>query len=44
LNDDTVLADEEHTSGDDNLGTVSKVPSRKDWWKPHDDNERPATP
>ncbi|GKG48291.1 hypothetical protein Tco_0510176, partial [Tanacetum coccineum] len=21
-----------------------KVLSRKDWWKPHDDDERPATP
>ncbi|GJU27207.1 hypothetical protein Tco_1165828 [Tanacetum coccineum] len=33
-----------HTSGDDDLGTVPKVPSRKDWWKPCDDDERPTTP
>ncbi|GJS70300.1 hypothetical protein Tco_0703141 [Tanacetum coccineum] len=44
INDDPVPADEEHISGDDDLGTVLKVPSRKDWWKPHDDDERPATP
>ncbi|GKE11190.1 hypothetical protein Tco_1414741 [Tanacetum coccineum] len=44
MNDDPVAADEEHTSGDDDLGTVLKVPSCKDWWKPRDDDERPATP
>ncbi|GKF33625.1 hypothetical protein Tco_0106825 [Tanacetum coccineum] len=44
MNDDPAPADEEHTSGDDDLGIVSKVLSCKDWWKPHDDDERPATP
>nr|GEW33823.1 retrovirus-related Pol polyprotein from transposon TNT 1-94 [Tanacetum cinerariifolium] len=44
INDDSIPSDEEHKSGDDDLGTVSKVPSRNDWWKPHDDDERPATP
>ncbi|GJY58646.1 hypothetical protein Tco_0458538 [Tanacetum coccineum] len=44
LNEDSVPVDEEHSSGDDDLGTVLKVPSRKDWWKPHDDDERLATP
>ncbi|GJX55115.1 hypothetical protein Tco_0285012 [Tanacetum coccineum] len=44
LKDDSVPADEEHSSSDDDLGTVLKVLLRKDWWKPHDDDERPATP
>ncbi|GKA36552.1 hypothetical protein Tco_0723043 [Tanacetum coccineum] len=44
MNDDPAPADEEHTSGDDDLGTVPKVPSCKDWWKPRDDDETPATP
>nr|GEZ67566.1 hypothetical protein [Tanacetum cinerariifolium] len=44
LNDDSVLADEEHSFGDDDLGTVLKVLLRKGWWKPCDDDERPATP
>ncbi|GKF99889.1 hypothetical protein Tco_0301580 [Tanacetum coccineum] len=44
MNDDPVPADEEHISSDDDLGTVSKVLSLKDWWKPHDDDETPATP
>ncbi|GKC80293.1 hypothetical protein Tco_1131067 [Tanacetum coccineum] len=43
LNDDSVPADEEHSSSDDDLGAVLKVLSRKDWWKPHDDDERPST-
>ncbi|GJW89570.1 hypothetical protein Tco_0167123, partial [Tanacetum coccineum] len=44
LNDDSVPADEEHSSGDDDLRTVPEVPSCKDRWKPRDDDERPATP
>ncbi|GJY08835.1 hypothetical protein Tco_0375889 [Tanacetum coccineum] len=44
MNDDLVPTDEEHTSCDDDLGTFLKVPSRKDWWKPRDDDERPTTP
>nr|GEX42320.1 hypothetical protein [Tanacetum cinerariifolium] len=44
MNDDPVPADEEHTSSDDDLGIVLKVSSHKDWWKPHDDDDRPATP
>ncbi|GKD88042.1 hypothetical protein Tco_1359196 [Tanacetum coccineum] len=44
MNNDLVPADEAHTSGDDDLGTVPKVPSHKDWWKPCNDVERPATP
>ncbi|GJV77970.1 hypothetical protein Tco_1509554 [Tanacetum coccineum] len=44
MNNDPVPADEAHTSGDDDLGTVPKVPSHKDWWKPCNDVERPATP
>nr|GEU44781.1 hypothetical protein [Tanacetum cinerariifolium] len=44
MNDDPVPSVEEHTSGDDDLGTVPKVLSRKDWWKPRDDDERSATP
>ncbi|GJS20975.1 hypothetical protein Tco_0449607 [Tanacetum coccineum] len=44
LNNDSVLTNEEHSSGDDDLGIVLKVLSHKDWWKPHDDDERPATP
>ncbi|GJZ79140.1 hypothetical protein Tco_0643977 [Tanacetum coccineum] len=44
MNDDLVPADEEHTSSDDDdLGIVPKVPLRKDWWKPCDDDEKPAT-
>ncbi|GKC14611.1 hypothetical protein Tco_1011393, partial [Tanacetum coccineum] len=44
MNDDPVPADEEHTSGDEDLGIDLKVPSCEDWWKPRDDDERPATP
>ncbi|GJV41024.1 hypothetical protein Tco_1419464 [Tanacetum coccineum] len=44
MNDDSVLADEEQSSSDDNLGTVLKVLSHKYWWKTRDDDERPATP
>ncbi|GKB46990.1 hypothetical protein Tco_0897743 [Tanacetum coccineum] len=43
MNDDLVPADEEHTFGNDDLGKVLKVPLRKDWWKPCDDDEKPAT-
>ncbi|GJX22133.1 hypothetical protein Tco_0226578 [Tanacetum coccineum] len=44
MNDDLVPAEEEHFSSDDDLGTVLKVPSHKDWSKPRNDDERPATP
>ncbi|GKA21503.1 retrovirus-related pol polyprotein from transposon TNT 1-94 [Tanacetum coccineum] len=44
MNKDLVPTNKEHATGDDDSGTVPKVRSRKDWWKPRDDDERPATP
>ncbi|GJQ90660.1 hypothetical protein Tco_0001799 [Tanacetum coccineum] len=46
MNDDSIPDEQVHLSADKDTKNdhLPKADKRKDWWKPHDDDERPATP